>query len=331
MLSMNLPHGARSSENGEEKSAKPSHDTSLINGTAQGEESHDAPLQHVTDVNTGAGTLLFLGYVEAEPGQGLCEDADDVSEVIHAERVIIMEEGEEVTEELQDTQVEQVKEEEQEEEREEEEEYEEKGGEEKGVEEILEKKEEIEDEQGEEQEEGGEEEREEANDADFQNHLESGEVNAVDEEKRHTGVDLLNEDSRVNLHTHTDDETSVKTDADADTNPNTDSRSALNTGFKPDADPAAETLPPSLSESSECAVSPTQTSSGPSQDTAQKSPELNSSSANTAAHFHEIPLGGATVEEEPLLAAKAEPLNDAANPNRGEGVKTTTCRCCTVM
>lgn len=349
--------------NGEEKSTDPSPDTSLTNGTVQDKKPHNAPLQHDNDISKGAETLLFLGYMEAEPGQGLCEDDDDdddVSAVIRAERVIIMEEGEEVTEESQDTQAkeEEVEEEEREEEIEEKEERE-KEQEEKGEEEReeTEEREEEKDEGGveereEEREEEGDEEREEDNAADAENDrersTEAGEVTEQEEGKLNTHTNLSNEDTKVKIITHTDKKTSADTDTDTDTKPIKDSatQSALKTDLIPDADPAAtaaaveqenavaETHPQSLSETpggtvQTPSVSTTLPASALNPNGAQKSLVATSSSTNTAAQFQEIPLGGATVEEEPLLASKVEPLTDAAN--QAEGAKTKSCQCCSVM
>ncbi|XDV36369.1 hypothetical protein PO909_006161 [Leuciscus waleckii] len=84
--------------------------SAIINGNVEGETSHNTPGQdepasangfasHPAE-GTGAGgiTMTFLGFKEAEPGQGVDED-DDGGAIIRAERVIITDEGEEIPEE----------------------------------------------------------------------------------------------------------------------------------------------------------------------------------------------------------------------------------------
>lgn len=63
---------------------------SLTNGTAAQEGPHSAP--YVNGLREGTVTLTFLGFSEAEPGQGVC---DDDTAIIRAERVTITDEGEE--------------------------------------------------------------------------------------------------------------------------------------------------------------------------------------------------------------------------------------------
>ncbi|ROL41706.1 Paralemmin-3 [Anabarilius grahami] len=84
--------------------------SAVINGNGEGETSQDTPGQdepasangftsHPAE-GTGAGgiTMTFLGFKEAEPGDGVDED-DDCGAIIRAERVIITDEGEEIPEE----------------------------------------------------------------------------------------------------------------------------------------------------------------------------------------------------------------------------------------
>ncbi|KAL7890990.1 hypothetical protein AOLI_G00004660 [Acnodon oligacanthus] len=72
---------------------------SLTNGTMQEEKPHNVPVQdglvHANGLNEGPVTLTFLGFSEAEPGQGV---SDDDSTIIRAERVIITDEGEVIPE-----------------------------------------------------------------------------------------------------------------------------------------------------------------------------------------------------------------------------------------
>ncbi|KAL7825775.1 hypothetical protein SRHO_G00335130 [Serrasalmus rhombeus] len=71
----------------------------LTNGTMEEEKPHKAPVQdglvHANGLNEGPVTLTFLGFSEAEPGQGV---SDDDSTIIRAERVIITDEGEVIPE-----------------------------------------------------------------------------------------------------------------------------------------------------------------------------------------------------------------------------------------
>lgn len=81
-----------------------------INGNGEGETSQDTPGQdepasangftsHPAEgTGTGGITMTFLGFKEAEPGDGVDED-DDCGAIIRAERVIITDEGEEIPEE----------------------------------------------------------------------------------------------------------------------------------------------------------------------------------------------------------------------------------------
>lgn len=84
--------------------------SAVINGNGEGETSQDTPGQdepasangftsHPAE-GTGVGgiTMTFLGFKEAEPGDGVDED-DDSGAIIRAERVIITDEGEEIPEE----------------------------------------------------------------------------------------------------------------------------------------------------------------------------------------------------------------------------------------
>lgn len=304
----------------------------------------------------GAETLLFLGYTEAEPGQGLCDDDDDVSAVIRAERVIITEEAEEAKEESQDTQAAEEKAEV--EEREEEVAEREKGQEEK----EQKKREEKEAERQEEQEEENEEERENEREKEHENEVEkredeladvednlimSTEVTELEEGLRHENeelmIDLLN-NTTVKIIKQTDKE--MNANADADTNVVKDLISALNTDLTSDADldvavgeqegAVAKTHTRFLSETPGGALqTPAALSALPAsaQDPngAQKSPGPAASFTNTAAQFQEIPLDGGVVEEELLLATRVEPLKDASNPKQAERAKTKTCQCCSVM
>ncbi|XP_036426516.1 paralemmin-3 [Colossoma macropomum] len=72
---------------------------SLTNGTMEEEKPHSAPVQdglvHANGLTEGPVTLTFLGFSEAEPGQGV---SDDDSTIIRAERVIITDEGEVIPE-----------------------------------------------------------------------------------------------------------------------------------------------------------------------------------------------------------------------------------------
>lgn len=84
--------------------------TPPLNGNVEGESSHNTPEEdeHASANNfnshpgegLGAGgvTMTFLGFKEAEPGQGVDED-DDGGAIIRAERVIITDEGEEIPKE----------------------------------------------------------------------------------------------------------------------------------------------------------------------------------------------------------------------------------------
>lgn len=268
------------------------------------------------------------------------DDDDDVSAVIRAERVIITEEGEEVTGESQDTQAEEEEEEEEVGERGEE------AGRQKGQEKKKEEEREEKEEEGEKE---TEEEQEEVNVTDDENHVETsteaGEVTKPEEGEANTDASPSNQDSSVKIITHADEETSANTDTDADTEPVEDSvtKSALNADLSPDADPAAatahddaETHPQHLSETPGGAVqTPSVSNAVPdsalSPNGAQKSPGPDTSQTNAAAQFQEIALDGGVVEEEPLLAAKVEPLTDTSTPNQAEGAKTKTCQCCSVM
>ncbi|XP_051997245.1 paralemmin-1-like isoform X2 [Xyrauchen texanus] len=80
-----------------------------VNGSMEGENSNNTPEQddelhpnglaiHSSEaIGAGGITMTFLGFKEVEPGQGDSED-DDVGAIIRAERVIITDEGEEITE-----------------------------------------------------------------------------------------------------------------------------------------------------------------------------------------------------------------------------------------
>ncbi|XP_051563713.1 paralemmin-1-like [Myxocyprinus asiaticus] len=83
--------------------------SAVVNGSMEGEYSHNTPEQdeepHTNSLaihslegyDAGGITMTFLGFKEAEPGQGVSED-DDVGAIIRAERVIITDEGEEIAE-----------------------------------------------------------------------------------------------------------------------------------------------------------------------------------------------------------------------------------------
>lgn len=314
------------------------HDASNTNGTAQDEKIHSTPLQHVNDINRGTETLLFLGYTEAEPGQGLCDDDDDddVSAVIRAERVIITEDGEEVNQKSQDI------EEGEDEEWEGQEEVRGKGQEQKEEEDRRDKEEEINEEQEKERKEESDKEQEEKHAVDVKNHVEiSSEADEVAEQEkgfRHNNgkvnadFNQSNEDSKVKTIIHTDEKTSENTDAGANTKPEEDTKSALNTDLTPDTGTHLQ----SLSETTGCAVqtpsvSNTISASALNPNGAQKTLGTTLSQTNAAAQYQEIPLDVGMVEEEPLLAAKVEPLADASMLNQTEQAKTKTCQCCSVM
>uniref|UniRef100_A0A9J8CXE4 Paralemmin-3-like n=1 Tax=Cyprinus carpio carpio TaxID=630221 RepID=A0A9J8CXE4_CYPCA len=84
--------------------------TPPLNGNVEEDLSHNGPEEDehasANDFNShpaeglGAGgvTMTFLGFKEAEPGQGVDED-DDSGAIIRAERIIITDEGEEIPEE----------------------------------------------------------------------------------------------------------------------------------------------------------------------------------------------------------------------------------------
>lgn len=82
--------------------------SAVVNGNVEEETSHDTPEEeeapHTNGLypseGFGAGgvTMTFLGFKEAEPGQGMNEE-DDAVALIRAERVIITDEGEEIMEE----------------------------------------------------------------------------------------------------------------------------------------------------------------------------------------------------------------------------------------
>lgn len=84
----------------------------VVNGAVDAETSPKTPEQdeaphtngsqvHPVDIiGAGGVTMTFLGFKEAEPGNGVNEDEDkDACAVIRAERVIITDEGEEIQEE----------------------------------------------------------------------------------------------------------------------------------------------------------------------------------------------------------------------------------------
>lgn len=64
----------------------PSEETARVNGTSKDELPG-------AEGEEGVITMTFLGYTEAEPGQGL--NGEDMGEIIRAERVIIMDDGDE--------------------------------------------------------------------------------------------------------------------------------------------------------------------------------------------------------------------------------------------
>ncbi|XP_057193224.1 paralemmin-3 isoform X2 [Triplophysa rosa] len=98
----------------EVKAAETTTTAAVINGSVEEETSHKtseeeeeeeeeaAPhtngLHPAEGVGAGGVTMTFLGFKEAEPGQGTDEDYDAVA-LIRAERVIITDEGEEIVEE----------------------------------------------------------------------------------------------------------------------------------------------------------------------------------------------------------------------------------------
>ncbi|TTJ23341.1 hypothetical protein Baya_15523 [Bagarius yarrelli] len=323
-----------SSVNQQEKSSDASHDTSLTNGTAPQAESHNTPLQHASDISKGVETLLFLGYTEAEPGQGLCndddddDDDDDVSAVIRAERVMITEEGEEVT---QHTPAKEEEIKELEEGEEEEGEEKEKGQEEEERRNKRRKNKGKKEKKKREQVEERETDCKEQSSVDGENHSETWADELTEEhlQNNNTNVDSVNQESKEKTTLYTDEETS----ADADTHLVRHSHSALNTDLISDEDLAAV---PEL-ETPGGAVQTVFEHKPPSASTlnpngAQKFPDLASTTTtHTTAPFQDIPLDGAAVEEEPLLATKVEPLTDTTSRNQTEGVKRKTCQCCMIM
>ncbi|XP_050968610.1 paralemmin-3 isoform X1 [Labeo rohita] len=86
----------------------------VLNGNVEGESSYNTPQEdenasangfnsHPAEgLGAGGVTMTFLGFKEAEPGQGVNED-DDAGEIIRAQRVIITDEGEEIPEEDDET------------------------------------------------------------------------------------------------------------------------------------------------------------------------------------------------------------------------------------
>ncbi|XP_030637956.1 paralemmin-3 [Chanos chanos] len=119
--SLNADDGQSSQEesaqihNGADTAAETATNVALVNGAVEGEKVHDPSdqdgLPHTNGLTSeqtasvgigeGAVTLTFLGYSEAEPGQGVSED-DDCGAVIRAERVIITDEGDELPDEQPD-------------------------------------------------------------------------------------------------------------------------------------------------------------------------------------------------------------------------------------
>ncbi|XP_026113238.1 paralemmin-3 isoform X1 [Carassius auratus] len=85
--------------------------TPPLNGNVEGDQSHSGPEEdeHASandfnshpagELSAGGVTMTFLGFKEAEPGQGVDED-DDGGAIIRAERVILTDEGEEIPEEV---------------------------------------------------------------------------------------------------------------------------------------------------------------------------------------------------------------------------------------
>ncbi|KAL0190422.1 hypothetical protein M9458_013120, partial [Cirrhinus mrigala] len=88
--------------------------SAVLNGNVEGESSHNTPEEdehasangfnsHPAEgLVAGGVTMTFLGFKEAEPGQGVDED-DDTGAIIRAQRVIITDEGEEIPEEDDET------------------------------------------------------------------------------------------------------------------------------------------------------------------------------------------------------------------------------------
>uniref|UniRef100_A0A672S9P5 Paralemmin-3-like n=1 Tax=Sinocyclocheilus grahami TaxID=75366 RepID=A0A672S9P5_SINGR len=72
--------------------------TPPLNGNDEHASANDFNSHPAEGLGAGGVTMTFLGFKEAEPGQGVDED-DDGGAIIRAERVIITDEGEEIPEE----------------------------------------------------------------------------------------------------------------------------------------------------------------------------------------------------------------------------------------
>ncbi|XP_062853270.1 paralemmin-3 [Trichomycterus rosablanca] len=323
--------------------------SSLTNCTNAEEKSHDANLHHVTDVSNGVETLLFLGYTEAEPGQGLCEEEHESAAVIRAERVIITDEGEEVELHQEETQAEEDQVEDQVEDSEKREETQ---AEEDEVEDQV--KDEVEDEEDSEK----QEEKEEEEEAEALNNLEDSSKEGEAPERGEDPTDPSREiDVFVKINTIVTETTNA--DVTVDTHAEHASTVVINTPKIINVDPKEKTIKaedkpsvpdPSGSTEVERAISGLLDTLTPPQyhsqtpEGATRAPETQSTSASKnngtqkspgpsspSAQFQEIPLDGTPVEEEPLLATRVEPLMDGTNQKGADTPKTKSCKCCTVM
>uniref|UniRef100_A0A8C1IF84 Paralemmin-3-like n=1 Tax=Cyprinus carpio TaxID=7962 RepID=A0A8C1IF84_CYPCA len=72
--------------------------TPPLNGNDEHASANDFNSHPAEGLGAGGVTMTFLGFKEAEPGQGVDED-DDSGAIIRAERIIITDEGEEIPEE----------------------------------------------------------------------------------------------------------------------------------------------------------------------------------------------------------------------------------------
>uniref|UniRef100_A0A8C2AFP6 Paralemmin-3-like n=1 Tax=Cyprinus carpio TaxID=7962 RepID=A0A8C2AFP6_CYPCA len=77
--------------------------TPPLNGNDEHASANDFNSHPAEGLGAGGVTMTFLGFKEAEPGQGVDED-DDGGAIIRAERIIITDEGEEIPEEENKTQ-----------------------------------------------------------------------------------------------------------------------------------------------------------------------------------------------------------------------------------
>ncbi|KAL6455777.1 hypothetical protein MHYP_G00356280 [Metynnis hypsauchen] len=334
---------------------------SLTNGTIEEEKPHNAPVQdglvHANGLNEGPVTLTFLGFSEAEPGQGV---SDDDSAIIRAERVIITDEGEVIPEGS-------TEEETPAKEPGEDSELEEEEAETQGAENHLEGSAEDHTAHGADTE-GEEKTTESDTDANEDTSSDANGDTRADA-NRDTSTNI-NGDTRADATADSSAEaiavsnTDISGDTSADT---TSEKSSENTQLDSSAEASAEVTTPAVEESAaegveeqkvleeptssepklqsetvEGAVeAPAQSSTAPNLETIKqeaRKPAVSFSNSETPApsspgQFQDVPLDGAAeeaessrkqladgqlVEEQPLLASKAAPLTDAASPNRAE-------------